>query len=219
MKKKRSPQDTSYLALVRHGESEWNALGLWTGWTDIALTHVGRDEAKQAAEAIRDISFHVAHTSLLSRAQETLTIMLETLKLSVPIHRHHALNERNYGILTGKNKWKIKKKYGEKQFMLWRRSWNHPVPEGETLQDVYQRVLPYFKTRILPDLRSGKNILIAAHGNSLRALVKHLEKISDKEISHFEIGTGELLLYHVSIATGEVIHKEIRTSNPKRGKQ
>ncbi len=209
----------SHLALVRHGESLWNALGQWTGWTDIELSDGGRQEAKRAAEALRDISFHTSHTSDLRRAQETLEIILAELKLTIPVMKHPAIKERNYGSLTGKNKWKIKEQYGEEQFMLWRRSWDYPVPEGESLKDVHSRVVPYFKKSILPDLNAGKHVLVAAHGNSLRALIKHLENIADQEIPKLEIGTGEVYVYHIEPTSGKVIHKEIRTTNPKKGKQ
>ena len=209
----------SYLALVRHGESLWNALGQWTGWTDIDLSDNGREEARKAAHVLKEISFHVAHTSDLRRAQETLEIILKELRLEIPVKKHHAIKERNYGSLTGKNKWKIKEEYGEEQFMLWRRSWDHPVPEGESLKDVHSRVVPYYKKRILPDLKKGKHVLVAAHGNSIRALVKHLENISDTDIPHLEIGTGEVYLYHFESVSGTIIKKEIRSTNPKRGKQ
>lgn len=207
----------SYLALVRHGESLWNALGQWTGWTDIDLSDNGREEARRSATVLKDISFHVAHTSDLRRAQETLEIMLSELKLQIPVKKHAAIKERNYGLLTGKNKWKIKQEYGEEQFMLWRRSWDHPVPNGESLKDVHSRVVPYYKKHILPDLKKGKHVLVSAHGNSLRALVKHLENIADSKIPHLEIATGEVYLYHFE--KGEVVKKEIRATNPKRGKQ
>lgn len=207
----------SFLALVRHGESLWNALGQWTGWTDIDLSDNGREEARRSATVLKDISFHIAHTSDLRRAQETLEIILRELKLEIPIKKHHAIKERNYGSLTGKNKWKIKQEYGEEQFMLWRRSWDHPVPDGESLKDVHARVIPYYKKHILPDLKKGKHVLVSAHGNSLRALVKHLENISDSEIPHLEIATGEVYLYHFE--KGAVVKKEIRATNPKRGKQ
>ena len=209
----------TYLALVRHGESAWNALGQWAGWTDIDLTDRGSDEARRAAEVLKDIPFHIAHTSDLKRAQETLTIMLNHLELSIPVKKHPAIKERNYGSLTGKNKWKIKEEYGEEQFMLWRRSWDHPVPAGESLKDVHSRVVPYYKKHILPDLKAGKNVLIAAHGNSLRALVKHLENISNEDIPHLEIATGEVYLYHIEVTAGTIVKKEIRAANPKRGKQ
>ncbi len=209
----------SYLALVRHGESAWNALGQWTGWTDIELTDAGREEARRAAEVLRDIPFHISHTSDLKRAQETLSIMLGHLRLSIPVNKHPAIKERNYGSLTGKNKWKIKKEYGEEQFMLWRRSWDHQVPEGESLKDVHSRVVPYYQRHIEPDLKLGKNVLVAAHGNSLRALVKHLENISDGDIPRLEIATGEVYLYHIEVGVGKILKKEIRATNPKRGKQ
>lgn len=210
-------QGVSYLVLVRHGESLWNALGQWTGWTDIDLSDTGRQEARQAAAVLKNIRFHVAHTSDLKRAQETLEIMLQELNLTIPVKRHPAIKERNYGALTGKNKWKIKEEYGEEQFMLWRRSWDHPVPEGESLKDVHARVIPYYKQYILPDLLAGKHVLVAAHGNSLRALVKHLDNISDADIPHLEIATGEVYVY--SLLKGKILKKEIRATNPKRGKQ
>lgn len=209
----------SFLALVRHGESLWNALGQWTGWTDIDLSDNGREEARRSATVLKDISFHIAHTSDLRRAQETLEIILRELKLEIPIKKHHAIKERNYGSLTGKNKWKIKQEYGEEQFMLWRRSWDHPVPDGESLKDVHARVIPYYKKHILPDLKKGKHVLVSAHGNSLRALVKHLENIADSEIPHLEIATGEVYLYHFETKKGTILKKEIRATNPKRGKQ
>lgn len=216
---KQKKRKVSYLSLVRHGESAWNALGQWTGWTDIELTNVGREEARRAAEVLQDITFHISHTSDLKRAQETLEIMLSHLKLTIPVKKHPAIKERNYGSLTGKNKWKIQEEYGEEQFILWRRSWDHPVPDGESLKDVHSRVVPYFKKHILPDLTRGKNVLVAAHGNSLRALVKHLENITDHEIPHLEIATGEVYLYHFEIGIGKIVKKEIRATNPKRGKQ
>lgn len=217
--KKYVKKKVSYLALVRHGESTWNALGQWTGWTDINLSDTGRQEARQAALVLKDIRFNVAHTSDLGRAQETLTIILKELNLTIPIKKHPAIKERNYGSLTGKNKWKIKEEYGEEQFMRWRRSWDHPVPEGESLKDVHARVVPYYKKYILPDLLAGKHVLVAAHGNSLRALVKHLEHIADQDIPHLEIATGEVYLYHIEAGVGKIIKKEIRAANPKRGKQ
>jgi len=216
---KRENRAVSFLALVRHGESLWNALGQWTGWTDIDLSDNGREEARRAAAVLRGIPFHAGHTSDLRRAQETLEIILNELGLTIPVKKHPAIKERNYGALTGKNKWKIKEQYGEEQFMLWRRSWDHPVPGGESLKDVHARVVPYYKKYILPDLIVGKHVLVAAHGNSIRALVKHLENISDTDIPHLEIGTGEVYLYHVEVGVGRILKKEIRATNPKRGKQ
>jgi 2,3-bisphosphoglycerate-dependent phosphoglycerate mutase len=208
----------AYLALVRHGESEWNTLGLWTGWRDVALTEKGHAEARQAAEALDGIKLDVAYTSKLQRARQTLDDVTATLGIrDLPVIEDAALNERDYGDLTAKNKWDVQKEYGEEQFLKWRRSWDYPVPGGETLKDVYARVAPYYDQHILPDLKAGKNVIVAAHGNSLRALVKHLENIPDDEIASLEIGTGEVYLYEVD-PTGKIISKTIRATNPNRGK-
>lgn len=208
----------AYLILVRHGQSEWNAKGLWTGWNDISLNDKGREEAQNAAEKIEDIKIDIAYTSDLKRAQQTL----QEIKKKLEIHKLKTiiapeLKERNYGDLAGKNKWKVKEKYGEEQFMKWRRSWDYPIPNGESLKDVYNRVLPYYEKHILPELKKGKNIIIAAHGNSLRGLVKHLDKISDNEISKLEIGTGEVYVYQID-EKGKVQFKEIRAVNTDKHK-
>lgn len=200
----------AYLALVRHGESEWNAKGLWTGLVDIELSKKGREEAKKAATLIKDINFDTTYTSVLRRAIETLDEMKKILEAeSVPVHKDKALNERDYGDLTGKNKWKIKEEYGQKQFLKWRRSWDYPIPNGETLKDVYNRVIPYYKDHILPELKKGKNVLVSAHGNSLRTLIKYLDHVSDKEIPKLEIELGQVYLYQVN-QKGDVTSKEIR---------
>jgi 2,3-bisphosphoglycerate-dependent phosphoglycerate mutase len=204
----------AYLALVRHGQSEWNALGLWTGLTDISLNDIGREEARHSAEAIASIRFDVAYTSVLQRAQQTLDEIQEaTGNTGIPIFRDAALNERDYGDLTGKNKWEVRDQYGEEQFLKWRRSWDYDVPGGESLKDVYARVVPYFEATILPRLRRGENVLVVAHGNSLRALVKHLESLSEDEVVSLEIGTAEVYLYEVD-ASGKIVSKEIRAANP-----
>lgn len=209
----------AYLVLVRHGQSEWNALGLWTGWRDISLTEEGREEARRAADALDGIRPDVAYTSELQRAHQTLAEIQNELGLKdLPVVKDAALNERDYGDLTAKNKWDIQKEYGDEQFLKWRRSWDYPVPGGETLKDVYARVAPYYDTHILPDLEAGKNVIVAAHGNSLRALVKHLEHIDDAEIPGLEIGTGEVYVYQVD-PSGKVTSKEIRAANPNAGKQ
>jgi len=203
----------AYLVLVRHGQSAWNALGLWTGLTDVELTEEGRKEAQKAASLLKDIKLHKAHTSSLKRAQQTLEEIAQSLELStIPVSQHPALNERDYGEMTGKNKWEIKEQHGEEQFTKWRRGWDEKIPGGETLKDVHARVVPYFEDNILMDLKDGKNIIVAAHGNSLRALIKHLEKIADNEIPNLELGTGEIYVYEISDA-GEVISKEIRGKN------
>lgn len=199
----------AYLVLVRHGESKWNALGLWTGWKDIPLSQKGHAQAKNAAQVIKDINLDIAYTSVLKRSQQTLDDILRELNsTNIKIIKQQALNERDYGDLTGKNKWKIKEEYGEEQFLKWRRSWDYPPPNGESLKDVYNRVVPYYKNEILPKLNEGKNVIIVAHGNSLRALVKYLENISDEDIANLEIGFGEVYVY--TINNGKITSKEIR---------
>src|SRR5579872_4687760 len=143
----------AYLVLVRHGESVWNEKGLWTGWTDVDLSEKGREEAREAGETIKNIHFAYAFTSALKRAQETLDEIKKVLGQEIPTTASSALNERSYGDLTGKNKWDIQKQYGDGQFQKWRRGWDEPVPGGETLKDVYARVVPYYQQEILPLLQ------------------------------------------------------------------
>jgi len=205
----------AYLVLVRHGQSEWNALGLWTGQEDIGLTEDGRAEARKAAEHLRDITLHKAHTSSLSRAQQTLEEIKAALEhTDLETVQHKALDERHYGDYQAKNKWEIKEQLGEEEFTKLRRNWDHPVPNGETLKDVHGRVLPYFEEHILQDLKDGKNIIVAAHGNSLRALMKHLEEVSDDKVHEVEIGTGEVVVYEIN-QDGKVLNKEIRSKGGK----
>lgn len=198
------------LALVRHGESEWNAKGLWTGLIDVSLSEIGRQEAEQAGNLLKDISFQFAFTSKLKRSKETLSEIKKVLHIeNIPIQENTALNERDYGELTGKNKWHLKDLYGEEKFKEIRRGWNVPIPKGETLKDVYDRVVPYYTTQILPLLKMGKNVLVTAHGNSLRALVKFLEGILDDQIPFLEIPTGEVYVYTID-AKGAIVSKEVR---------
>lgn len=197
----------AYLVLVRHGQSEWNALGLWTGQEDVPLTEQGRAEARHAAEQLRDISLHKAHASKLSRAQDTLEEIKSALAhTELETHHHEALNERHYGDYQAKNKWEIKEQIGEDEFNKLRRNWDHPVPNGETLKDVHARTIPYFEEHIAQDLKAGKNIIVAAHGNTLRALMKHLEAVADDGVHQLEIGTGEVLVYEIS-EDGSVVSK------------
>jgi len=206
----------AYLALIRHGKSTYNEKGLWAGLTDVPLTKDGEEEAKNAGEAIKDIPFAVSFTSRLQRAQKTLEIIKKSINnTSLPTTESEALNERDYGDLAGKNKWEMKEELGEELFLKYRRSWDFPPPNGEALKQVYERVIPYYKEIILPYLTQGKNVLIAAHGNSLRALVKYLENIPDDEISKLEIGTGEVYLYDIN-PQGEMISKEIRSVNENK---
>ncbi len=205
------------LVLVRHGKSEWNEKGLWTGWRDIPLAPKGIEEAKATGESLKDLHFDYAYTSALIRAQQTLEEILKVIGQTPPTTKDKALNERDYGDYTEKNKWDIQKEVGEEEFQKIRRSWDYPPPNGESLKMVYERVLPYFQTEILPKLKEGKNIIIAAHGNSLRALVKHLENISDNDIALLEIGTGEAYVYQLD-NNGSVTSKEIRGENQSKGK-
>ncbi|MDB5178812.1 MAG: phosphoglyceromutase [Patescibacteria group bacterium] len=198
-----------YLVLARHGESQFNAKSLWTGNWDVPLTKKGRHEATLMAKAMHDIKPALAYTSVLSRATGTLSIILATNHWKPKVYADAALNERDYGDLTGMNKWAVEEQYGEAQFNKWRRGWNEPVPEGETLKDVYARVVPYFQKHILPNLKDDKNVLIAAHGNTLRTLMKHLDKLSDQRVQSLEMPFGEIIIYNLTPA-GSVEHKETR---------
>jgi len=205
----------AYLVLVRHGQSEWNALGLWTGQEDVSLTEQGKAEARKAAEHLRDITLHKAHTSSLSRTHQTLEEIKSALShTNLETVQHTALDERHYGDYQAKNKWEIKDQIGDDEFMKLRRNWDHPVPNGETLKDVHARVLPYYEEHILEDLKAGKNIIVAAHGNSLRALMKHLDQVDDSNVHELEIGTGEVVVYEVS-DDGNVIGKSVLNQGGK----
>ena len=205
----------AYLVLVRHGQSEWNALGLWTGQEDVSLTEQGKAEARKAAEHLRDITLHKAHTSSLSRSHQTLEEIKSALShTDLETVQHNALDERHYGDYQAKNKWEIKDQIGDDEFMKLRRNWDHPVPNGETLKDVHARVLPYYEQHVLEDLKAGKNIIVAAHGNSLRALMKHLDEIDDSNVHELEIGTGEVVIYEIS-EDGSVIGKSILNEGGK----
>lgn len=208
----------AYLVLVRHGTSEYNKKGLWTGWTDIDLAPEGVEEARQAGESIKTIHFDAAFTSDLIRAQHTLSEILNVIhQEDLPVTKTPAFKEKSYGDLAGKNKWEVKEKYGDEQWMKWRRAWDEPIPGGETLKDVYNRVVPYYKEHILPLLKEDKNVIVAAHGNSLRSLVKFLENISDADVEHLEIGTGEVYVYTMDMK-GQITNKEIRSANKDKGK-
>lgn len=198
-----------YLVLVRHGESVWNAKGLWTGLVDVSLSEKGKKEAVLVAKVLRNIKFDVGFTSILKRSIETIVKIKNVLQADFPIYQDQALNERDYGQMTGKNKWEVKQKLGEKEFLKIRRAWNYPLVGGETLKDVYARVVPYYRQQILPELKAGKNVLVVAHGNSLRALVKYLEKIKDIDIPKLEIATGEIYIYQID-KNGNILAKEIR---------
>ena len=191
----------SKLVLVRHGQSEWNAKNLFTGWKDPKLTDLGIQEAIKAGDLLetRNLKFDLMFTSDLFRAQETGRLILEQMnQTDIQVIEDQSLNERNYGDLAGLNKDEAREKWGEEQVHIWRRSFDVPPPGGESLKNTAERVLPYFKREIMPKVKEGLNILVAAHGNSLRALVMKLEKISSEEIVKLEIATGDPLTYEYS---------------------
>jgi len=184
------------LVLLRHGESQWNLENRFTGWVDVPLTDRGREEARRAAERLRGIRFDKAYTSVLQRATETLDLVLRELgQTDIPVERDPALNERHYGDLQGLNKAETAKKFGEHQVHLWRRSYDIAPPGGESLKDTAARTLPYFESHIVPDLRAGKNVLVSAHGNSLRSIVMHLDRLSKEEVLDLNIATGVPIVY------------------------
>lgn len=202
---------SNLLVLVRHGESEWNAKNLFTGWRDPGLTEKGKEEAHAAGRALREkgYRFDVAYTSALSRAQETNRIVLEELGQStLPIVRDQALNERDYGDLSGLNKDDAREKWGEEQVHIWRRSYDIPPPGGESLKDTAARVLPYYEKEILPRVLKGERVLVAAHGNSLRALVMVLDKLNQEQVIALNIATGAPIVYELD-DKGNVLRKEI----------
>jgi len=232
---------TYTLVLLRHGESEWNAKNLFTGWVDVALSEKGVEEAKRGGALLKEAGVNpdVLHTSLLRRAIMTANLALDVADRHwIPVKRSWRLNERHYGALQGKDKKQTLEQYGEEQFMLWRRSFDTPpppiedddefsqvgdpryadlgaeMPRTECLKDVIARFLPYWEAEIVPDLQAGRTVLVAAHGNSLRALVKHLDGISDEDIAGLNIPTGMPLVYRLdedmrpTVAGGEYLDPE-----------
>ena len=194
------------LVLVRHGESQWNLENRFTGWVDVPLSQKGEQEAKQAGEKLKAYKFDKAYTSVLKRANETLnTILKISGQTGIPIEYDQALNERHYGALQGLNKADIGKQYGEEQLKIWRRSYDVPPPKektelnpegiSESLKDTAARTLPYFESKILPDILAGKNIIVAAHGNSLRSIVMKLDNLTREQVLELNIPTGVPLLY------------------------
>lgn len=180
------------LVLIRHGQSLWNAENRFTGWTDIDLSKKGENEAKAAGEKLENVSFDVVHTSALMRAQRTAEIIIKHNKKAqdIPTYKDERLNERHYGSLQGLNKTETAEKYGAEQVHIWRRSFDISPPDGESLKMTAERTLPYFKEDVLKHLNEGKNVLISAHGNSLRSIVMHIEDISKEDIVKLEIQTG-----------------------------
>ena len=197
------------LVLVRHGQSEWNEKNLFTGWKDPGLTAKGVEEAKSAGIQLRaeGFQFDVMFTSDLLRAQKTGEIILKELgATNLPVVKNQALNERDYGDLSGLNKDEAREKWGDEQVHIWRRSFDTPPPGGESLKGTAERVLPYFKKEILPQLLEGKNILIAAHGNSLRSLVMELDQLTKEQVVKLEIATGDPIYYEIA-SSGKVVKK------------
>jgi len=221
------------LVMIRHGESTWNKENRFTGWTDVPLTEQGINEAKDAGEILRKENYHfdVAFTSVLKRATETLRYVLEGMGITIPVFSSWRLNERHYGALQGLNKSEMAQKFGEEQVLLWRRSYDiqppaltkdderypgkdphyitlkeHELPLTECLKDTVARVLPYWETEIVPQLKKNKKVLIVAHGNSMRVLVKHLDTIPDDDIVSLNIPTGIPLVYELDDALKPIRH-------------
>ena len=228
------------LVLIRHGESEWNKLNLFTGWTDVELSEKGKEEATNGGKLLKEAGFHfdVAYTSYLKRAIHTLNRVLEAMDQEyIPVYKTYKLNERHYGALQGLNKDETKKKYGEEQVLLWRRSTdvrppaldvtdprypgNDPkykdlkedeLPRTENLLDTIKRVLEYWNSDIKPELEKGRKIIIAAHGNSLRGLIKYLDNISDEDIIKLELQTGNPICYELDDNLKPIRHYYLKES-------
>ena len=196
------------LVLIRHGQSVWNAANRFTGWTDVELSEKGEIEAATAGEQLADVRFDVVHTSALIRAQRTAEIVMSNNRVSgeIPTRKDERLNERHYGDLQGLNKAETAEIHGTEQVHIWRRSFDVPPPSGESLEMTADRTIPYFVEEIIPDLESGMNVLVAAHGNSLRSIVMHIEGISPEDITSLEIPTGIPL--HYEFENGDIIRVE-----------
>lgn len=203
----------SYLVLIRHGVSEYNAKGLWTGWKNPKLTREGKEQVRDASKTLADLSFDVGFSSVQTRHRDTLEIVKREMKGKFPVVVSQDLKERSYGDFTGKNKWEIKKQVGDDEFAKIRREWDYPIPNGETLKQVYGRVVSYYKQRVVPELFKNKNVIISSSGNALRSLVKYLEGISDEDIGKLEIAPGEVYVYKVD-ESGNIVYKEIRNERP-----
>jgi len=197
------------LVLIRHGESQWNKENKFTGWVDVPLSEKGESEARRAGEHLKSYQFTRAYTSLLKRAQNTLKLILEvTGQTDLEIIEDKALNERHYGKLQGLDKAETAKKYGDEQVHIWRRSYDIAPPEGESLKDTAARTLPYFRETIMKDVAEGKDIVVAAHGNSLRSIVMELDALSKEEVLQLNIATAVPIVYEID-ASRTVISKTI----------
>ncbi|CAN5645817.1 2,3-bisphosphoglycerate-dependent phosphoglycerate mutase [soil metagenome] len=196
------------LILVRHGQSIWNLQDRFTGWVDVPLTEKGMEEARGAGRLLHGVPVDIAYTSTLRRAQETLRLMTEHMGIAVPVIRDEALNERMYGDLQGLNKARTAEKFGAEQVKIWRRSYDIPPPNGESLADTAKRTLPFFERCILGDIQDGRNVLVVAHGNSNRSIVMSLDGLSKEEVLELNLGTAVPLVYELS-PEGKVLSKKI----------
>jgi len=197
-----------YLLLARHGESEYNSKNLWAGWADTPLTEKGRHQAVMVAGAIKDLKPNAAYCSPFSRAKDTLQLIFEHNGwVDTPTTFAEALKERNYGDLTGMNKLEAEKEWGKEKFNRVHRSWDEPIPGGESLKEVYQRVVLYFNDHILPDIKQGSNVLVISHGNALRALIKHLDGLSDEDVARLEMPLEEIVVYDYEL---RIASKQVR---------
>jgi len=196
------------LVLIRHGQSQWNLENRFTGWTDVDLTPQGAKDAETAAGVLREFSFNRAFTSRLKRAQETLDTILGTLNIDIPVEKDSALNERHYGDLQGLNKAETAEKYGTEQVQLWRRDYDTRPPNGESMADCERRTLPFFTQYVLPSVTAGETVLVVAHGNSLRPILKMLESLSSKDAATLEIGLCTPYIYWFD--GDKVTKKEVR---------
>lgn len=199
------------LTLVRHGQSQWNLENRFTGWVDVPLTEKGRCEARRAGELVKSIKFDRAYTSGLQRAQESLKLMMKGSGEQLPVRCSTRLNERHYGKLQGLNKAKTAERLGQERVHRWRRSWDGVPPGGESLKMTADRTLPYFNRTIMRDLKQGKNVLVVAHGNSLRAIVMALDGLSPSEVPKLQLATGVPLVYQIDRA-GKVVSKRVLAS-------
>lgn len=195
------------LALVRHGQSIWNLEDRFTGWIDVPLSEAGEDEARRAGDLLKEYDFHIAYTSTLSRAQDTLAIMIEAFGNDIPVIRDSALNERMYGDLQGLNKQRTRERYGADIVQLWRRSYDIAPPGGEALKDTAARTIPFYERAIVGDFTNGKNVLVVAHGNSNRSIAMALESLSPEEVVALELGTGVPYVYEVD-ESGRMLSKK-----------
>ena len=196
------------LVLVRHGQSLWNLQNRFTGWVDVPLTATVEDEARRAGERLHGSTFDVAYTSALSRAQETLRLIVETSGIVAPVIRDAALNERDYGDLAGLDKAATAARYGAEQVHVWRRSFDVAPPGGESLKDTAARTLPFFERAVLEDIRAGRDVLVVAHGNSNRSIVMRLDGLDEQAVTSLEIATGVPLVYELD-STGAVLAKNV----------